>query len=184
MAEQEARIESDVLADALHLAATGPRGFRLRLHPDEEMRLVLAGSGGEVTLFIAPKAQDEPTSPPPPAMPAPQETIPATDVEKRVKLRGRVGSAPQYKPLPRRGLRVGFRFAAFTDSEKPDWHEVYATGKFAEAIQAKAIAKGDEVDLTGERQLGIQRQRDGSERTVERIFAYGVSLKKRAQRPL
>ena len=180
MAERETPIDRSVLEQAIHLAAKDRHGLTLRLQPDEELRLVLAGSG-EVMLFIGAKANGEARSPAP--VPAAVEAPEGHGLEKRVKLRGRVGSDPQYKPLPRRGLRVGFRFAAFTGGEKPAWADIYATGTFALAIQAKGIGKGDEVELTGERQQAVQRQRDGSDRLVERIFAYGVSIKKRAQRP-
>jgi len=183
MAEQEPRIDNDALGEAIRLAAKEPHGLRIQLHPDEELRLVLGGSGGEITLFVAAKSQTEMhSSTLPPAL-AQSERLERSEADKRVRLRGRVGTEPQYKPLPRRGMRVGFRFAAFTETEKPDWHDVYATGRYAEAIRAKGISKGDEIEITGERQQAVQKQRGGSERTVERIFLYGASIKKRVQRP-
>jgi hypothetical protein len=174
--EEKESVDRDVLSNAVYLAAQHPDGFKLRVNGDEKLLLALTGKG-EFTLWISSQSRGEWESP------APQAEPTASPEKRRLTVAGNVASQPRYGHLPRRGLRVGFRFGEHTEVDgerRTTFWDAYSTGKFAEAIRKAGIALGDELAIHGE----LQRTKvveGGKERIKEQLYCYGVRLRKRAK---
>lgn len=131
-------------------------------------------------------SQPEPT-PTPPREPAPAATRaqPPTPTERRdssrsaereqrVRITGRLAYEPQIHEMPNGGRRVSFSLAEHTDDDQTLYHSVYSTKQFADRIAGRDLHKGDRIELVGARQMARKKDKDGHERLVPVIYAYGV----------
>jgi single-stranded DNA-binding protein len=101
--------------------------------------------------------------------------LPVTqEVQPRIRLTGRIAYTPKIHEFPRGGIRVTFSLAEHLDDGSTVYHNVYSTKRFAERIRDRGLQKGDLVELAGSRQLAKRRDKDGTERLVPVIYAYGV----------
>jgi len=159
--------------------ASTAEGFVVELHAEDVFSIQLAR--GEVTLFIksalaGPGVEDEKAVEASPE----RETQVANRTERetrRLRIRGRLASEPQYAPLPRRGLRVSFVVAARHADAGTIFHRAYATGDYARRIQAKNPVKGDEVTIDGERHVNRIRQADGGVKESPLLYCYGLRVR-------
>ena len=98
----------------------------------------------------------------------------AAERPERIRITGRLAYDPQIQTLPSGERRVSFSLAEHTDDGQTIYHSVYSTKQFAERIAARDLHKGDRVELAGARQTARRKDRDGRERLVPVIYAYGV----------
>lgn len=107
--------------------------------------------------------------------PVPSSELTATKEEQeRIKFAGRLGTEPQYQRFENGNSRIRFPVGEHLEDGSTAWRRVYATNKFAERIKAKELKKGTLVEVTGVRQERTETDKDGQEKLVEYIYAFGV----------
>ncbi len=103
--------------------------------------------------------------------------------QPRVDLRGRVGRDPFVRRTPRGTLLARFPLAVQEEGqEQPTWHQILSFGARATRVQ-ESVTKGQKVTVVGYPHQREIRQKDGSVRIVEEIYAVVVKPSKPNQTP-
>jgi hypothetical protein len=111
------------------------------------------------------------------ALPSSSERAATKEQQERLKLLGRLGANPQYQTFDNGNSRIRFSLGEHLDDGTTSWHRVYSTNRFAERIHAKGLKRGDLVEVAGTRQERTEKTRDGQEKVVPYIYAFGVKLR-------
>lgn len=112
--------------------------------------------------------------------------IDGKEQQPRLRLQGNIGRAPSFSFTTRGTPRITFPLATHDEqadgTKTTEWHSVYSTKNFAQAINAQELQRGEEVRVVGVRHQREKRGRDGKPltdsngeiQTEATVYAYCV----------